>query len=84
MEKLQSNKNKLAADLVILTILVALIANAGVAFAQTPTPVSGAFVSASGNGYGYDSSDAQGFYNINPGLNLGTAVDTGRLECGRG
>jgi hypothetical protein len=57
------------------TISLALVANvsAGIfASAQTPVPVAGAFVTASGdNGYGYASSNSQGFYNITSLLNTG-------------
>ena len=65
------NKGKLAVKLLIFTILVALIANAPLVFAQTSLPVSNAFVTASGNGFGTDSSDTQGFYNITSFLDTG-------------
>ena len=65
------NKGKLAVKLLIFTILVALIANAPLVFAQTSLPVSNAFVTASGNGFGTDSSATQGFYNITSFLDTG-------------
>lgn len=68
-------KDKITANLLVFTILVALIANASagfnLAFAQTPVPVSDAYVTASGIGYGTDSSNSQGFYNITSFLDTG-------------
>lgn len=75
MKKTLMNRNKLTVKLMVLIILIALIANVSVgslAFAQTAMPVSGAFVSASGNnGFGSASSDSQGFYNITSFLDTG-------------
>ena len=42
------------------------------AFAQTALPVSGALVTASGNGYGSSSTNSLGFYNITTLLDTGT------------
>jgi len=88
MKKTLMNRNKLNAKLMVSMILLALIANISVgslAFAQTATPVSGAFVSASGNnGFGSASSDSQGFYNITSFFDTGNytveASATGFLD----
>ena len=68
-------KHRIIANLLVYTILSALIVNAfagvNLAFAQTPLPVPGAFVTASGNGSGSDSGDSQGFYNITSLLDTG-------------
>lgn len=70
-----STRGKLTANILVLTILIALIANtsAGIfAFAQTTNPISGAFVSASGdNGYGSATSNTQGNFNITSQLGTG-------------
>ena len=69
---------KLAAHALVLSILIALMASATsglLAFAQTPIPVSGAFVSADSTsgagGSGSATSNAQGFYNISAFLDSG-------------
>ncbi len=72
--KLQASRYRIA-NFMVIALLVVLVANAfgGVclAFAQTANPVSGAFVTASGNGSGIASSDIQGVYNITSFLESG-------------
>lgn len=86
MKKLQWNKNKSATKLAALLTLSLIVTASitGVAFAQTPMPVPGAFVFASGNGFGSAFSDAQGFYNITTFLETGNytveASATGFLD----
>ena len=90
MGKLQLNRNKLAANFAVLIMLLTLVANAsigGLAFAQTPMPVSDAYVWTSGNSYGYSFSDATGLYNIsslNPGNYTVTATGAGFLDASVG
>ena len=90
--RFNSRLSKLAVHALILTILLALTASATsglLAFAQTPIPVSGAFVSADSTsgvgGSGSATSNAQGFYNITTFLDSGNytvqASATGYIDA---
>ena len=82
------NKSRLSAKWLISLLLIAVIAGVSQSvnrvYAQT-VPVEGAFVDASGSGgFGYEYSDALGFYNITSFLDSGnysiTASATGFVE----
>jgi hypothetical protein len=70
------NNNKMGAKCLIFLLLAGVIVSIsqsiGSAYAA-PVPVQGASVEADGlNGYGYSSSDSQGFYNITSFLDTGS------------
>ncbi len=73
---------KLTVNLLVLVVLLGLIANTSVGFfvfAQTSTPVAGAFVEASGdNGSGSATSNLQGNYTISSFLGTGNYTLTAR------
>jgi hypothetical protein len=71
------NDHKLSAKLLSLLLLLGLIAGVSEGLrsvnAEPSVAVSDAFVEADGpNGYGYSSSDSQGFYNITNFLDTGS------------